>query len=73
MPLLVEGGFSQPVRKPWSAFEHLPDDGVVCAQRGSNRILFAQLPQCEGEHGAVFLFGAHEGARPWHTCAKRSV
>ncbi len=55
------GGFTQPVAKAWSALEHQPDDGVLLAQAGSNRILFAQLPLAEGDAGPVFLFGAHEG------------
>ncbi|KAG2485595.1 hypothetical protein HYH03_015659 [Edaphochlamys debaryana] len=50
----------QPVRKAWAAFEHLADDGLLLAQAGSGRILFAQLPPAEGEAGAVFAFGAHD-------------
>ncbi|PNH00981.1 hypothetical protein TSOC_013170 [Tetrabaena socialis] len=59
-PLLMRGGFAQPVRKEWSAFELLAVDGLLLCQRGSARILFAQLPMCEGERGAAFLFGSHD-------------
>ncbi|GFR47625.1 hypothetical protein Agub_g9364 [Astrephomene gubernaculifera] len=53
--------FPQPVRQEWRAWEPLPDDeGLLLSHRGSGRILYAQLPLCEGERGAVCLFGAHE-------------
>ncbi|GLC56054.1 hypothetical protein PLESTB_001059600 [Pleodorina starrii] len=62
LQLFTEGGFTQlPLCKEWRDFAHLPDDGLVLCHRGSGRILFAQLPLCEGEHGAVFLFGSHDG------------
>ncbi|EFJ50437.1 hypothetical protein VOLCADRAFT_88779 [Volvox carteri f. nagariensis] len=58
---LAGGGFAQALRKQWCDFQPLADDGLVLCLRGSGRILFAQLPLCEGEHGPVFLFGAHDG------------
>ncbi|GIM16463.1 hypothetical protein Vretimale_19098, partial [Volvox reticuliferus] len=62
LQLCADAGFVQPLHKEWCDFQHLPDDGLLLCQQSSARILFAQLPQCEGERGPVFLFGSHDGA-----------
>ena len=62
-PSMFQGsGYAQPVRKGWRLFEHHDDDGVILCHRGSNRLLFAQLPEAVGGRGSVFMIGSHEGA-----------
>ncbi|GLI62308.1 hypothetical protein VaNZ11_004915 [Volvox africanus] len=62
LQLCTGAGSAQPLHKEWCDFQLLPDGGLLLSQKSSARILFAQLPLCEGESGPVFLFGCHEGA-----------
>ena len=65
LPLLAaEEGSPQPVHKEWLFFDFHDrgdGDGIIFCQRGSAKLLFAQLPQLEGDTSNVFLFGSHQG------------